>query len=250
MNIPRFLPTLIAAAAFCYGTQPQAEGKHWAYGGHGGPAEWGKLDKEFATCKLGKNQSPIDIRGAKAADLPAIRFDYKPSPLRVIDNGHTIQVNYAPGSSIEVGSSRYELLQFHFHKPSEEKVEGKAYPMVAHLVHKDSDGKLAVVAVLLDKGGANPVIATIWKNLPKEKDKESDVENVVVDAGNLLPADKGYYAFEGSLTTPPCSEGVKWMVLKTPVTITQAEIAEFGKHYPMNARPTQPLHGRSILATK
>ena len=110
----------------------------------------------FASCKLGQLQSPIDIRGAKAADLPAIKFDYKPSPLKVIDNGHTIQVNYAPGSSIDVGGARYELVQFHFHKPSEEKIDGKAHAMVAHLVHKNADGKLAVVAVLLDKGGANP----------------------------------------------------------------------------------------------
>ena len=130
----------------------------------------------FATCKLGKVQSPIDIRGAKAADLPAIKFDYKPSPLKVIDNGHTIQVNYAPGSSIDVGGARYELIQFHFHQPSEEKIDGKSHAMVAHLVHKGADGKLAVVAVLLDKGGANPTIDAIWKNLPKEKEKEMSVE--------------------------------------------------------------------------
>jgi len=227
-----------------------AAGEHWTYGGHGGPKEWGALSPEFATCKLGKNQSPIDIRGAKPADLSAIKFDYKPSPLKVIDNGHTIQVNYAPGSSIEVDGKRYELLQFHFHKPSEEKVDGKSYAMVAHLVHKNAEGKLAVVAVLFDKGGGNPVIASVWKNLPKEKEKEMAVADVTIDATNLLPPTKGYYKFAGSLTTPPCSEEVTWLVLKTPVKIADAEINAFGKIYPMNARPTQPLNGRAIQASQ
>jgi len=241
--------TLFAAAMSC-ALAAQSEGKHWTYGGNGGPTEWAELDKEFATCKLGKTQSPIDIKGAKTADLPAIKFDYKPSPLKVIDNGHTIQVNYAPGSTIEVGGKSYELLQFHFHKPSEEKINGKAHDMVAHMVHKGEGGKLAVVAVLLDKGGANPVIDTICKNLPKEKTKEATPANVTIDAASLLPADKGYYAFKGSLTTPPCSEEVSWMVLKSPVKIADKEITAFGKIYPMNARPVQPLNGRTVEASK
>ena len=249
MNIPKALPTLFVAATLCSFSQAQAADKHWSYEGHGGPAEWGELDKAYAACKLGKVQSPVDIRGAKAADLPAIKFDYKPSPLKVIDNGHTIQVNYAPGSSIEVGGTRYELVQFHFHKPSEEKVDGKSHDMVAHLVHKGADGKLAVVAVLLDKGGANPTINAIWQNLPKEKEKETSAK-ATVDAATLLPGDKGYYTFQGSLTTPPCSEEVRWFVLKTPVKIEDSQIAAFGKLYPMNARPTQPLNGRAIQATR
>jgi len=224
--------------------------KHWSYSGSEGPAEWGTMSSDFATCKLGKHQSPIDIRGAKAADLRAIRFDYRPSPLKVVDNGHTIQVNYAPGSSIDVAGSRYELVQFHFHKPSEEKIDGKAHEMVAHLVHRSVDKKLAVVAVLLDKGGASPLIDSIWKNLPKEKEKEVTVGNVTLDASQLLPGDRSYYKFAGSLTTPPCSEEVMWLVFKTPVRIGEAEIAAFGKIYPMNARPTQPLNGRLIEATK
>ncbi|WP_256354438.1 carbonic anhydrase [Variovorax sp. dw_308] len=244
--VPAFL---IAMTLFCAATRVQAEHEHWSYSGHLGPAEWAEADSSFATCKLGKIQSPIDIRGAKVADLPAIRFDYKPSPLKVIDNGHTIQVNYAPGSSIEVGGTRYELVQFHFHKPSEEKIGGKAHAMVAHLVHKSADGKLAVVAVLLDKGGASSLIDTVWKNLPKEKEHERDVD-AMVDATALLPGNKGYYTFEGSLTTPPCSEDVRWFVLKTPVRIAGSEIAAFGKHYAMNARPTQPLNGRAIEATR
>ena len=249
MNLSKAIPALFVATALCCAHGVRAEGPHWSYQGHGGPAEWGELDPAFATCQLGKLQSPIDIRGAKAADLPAIKFDYKPSPLRVIDNGHSIQVNYAPGSSIDVGGKRYELVQFHFHKPSEEKIDGKAHAMVAHLVHKGADGKLAVVAVLLDAGGTNPTIDTIWKNLPQEKGKEATV-NATIDAATLLPADHGYYTFQGSLTTPPCSEDVRWFVLKTPVKVAGSEITAFGKIYPMNARPSQPLNGRTLEATR
>ena len=156
----------------------------------------------------------------------------------------------AQTQSIDVGGVRYELVQFHFHKPSEEKIDGKSHAMVAHLVHKSADGKLAVVAVLLDKGGASKLIDLIWKNLPKEREKEALVQSVTVDATELLPGRRGYYTFQGSLTTPPCSEEVTWLVLKTPVKIADGEIAAFGKIYPMNARPTQPVNGRTIQATK
>ena len=250
MNVVRALALTSIAVALGGANPAMAEGGHWGYTGHGSPKEWGNLDPAFSTCKLGKHQSPIDIHGAKAADLPAIQFDYKPSPLKVIDNGHTIQVNYAPGSTIDVGGSKYELLQFHFHHPSEEKVNGKPHAMVAHLVHKNAEGKLAVVAVLLDKGGGSEVIDAIWKNLPKEKEKEVAVANVTIDVSKLLPANRGYYAFEGSLTTPPCSEEVRWLVLKSPVKIGTEQVAAFGKLYPMNARPTQPLNGRSLQASK
>jgi len=182
--------------------------------------------------------------------LPAIKFDYKPSPLKVIDNGHTIQVNYAPGSSIDVGGARYELVQFHFHHPSEEKIDGKAHSMVVHLVHKSAEGKLAVVAVLLDPGGASELIDTVWKNIQHEKGKEATVANASIDVTKLLPDKRDYYTLQGSLTTPPCSEGVTWFVLKAPVKIAQAEVAAFAKIYPHNARPVQPLNGRTVETTK
>ncbi len=238
------LSTGIAAAA-----EPSGE-RHWSYTGHGGPAEWGTLSPEFGTCGLGKHQSPIDIHDAKPADLPAIRFDYHAAPLAVVDNGHTVQVNYAPGSTIDVGGARYELVQFHFHKPSEEKIDGQSHAMVAHLVHRNAEGKLAVVAVLLDGGGANAMIDTIWKHLPVEKEKPVVVAGASVDASALLPVDRGYYTFEGSLTTPPCSEHVTWIVLKQPLRIASAEIDAFAKIYPMNARPVQPTNGREIDATR
>jgi len=240
-------PVVVAALAGVFSVH--AEGHHWSYGQHGGPGEWGELDPAFASCQIGKVQSPIDIRGAKAADLPTIKFDYQPAPLKVIDNGHTIQVNYAPGSTIDVAGTRYELVQFHFHKPSEEKIDGKSHAMVAHLVHKGGDGALAVVAVLLDKGHDNPTLHAIWSHLPKQKDKEVAAP-ATIDASALLPADKGYYTFEGSLTTPPCSEGVRWFVLKKPMTLAANEISAFARLYPMNARPTQPLNGRALEATR
>ena len=248
--VAALLAALAALAAAPAVGPAYAEGAHWAYKGHGGPSEWGSLNAEFGACKLGKLQSPIDIRGAKAADLPAIKFDYKPSPLKIIDNGHTIQVNYAPGSSIDVGGARYELVQFHFHLPSEEKVNGKSSAMVVHLVHRNAAGKLAVVAVLLDKGGASETIDSLWKNIPREKEKESAVAGASIDATKLLPASQSYYTFQGSLTTPPCSEGVTWFVLKSPLKIADGQVAAFAKIYPLNARPVQPLNGRTIQAIR
>ncbi len=250
MTIRKYAVALCLLPALCLSAGAAAADAHWGYTGHNGPPDWGTLNADFSACKLGKFQSPIDIRDAKPADLPAIKFDYKPSALKIIDNGHTIEVNYAPGSSIDVGGVRYELVQFHFHKPSEEKIDGKAHAMVAHLVHKNAEGKLAVIAVLLDKGGASDLIDTLWKNIPKEKGKENTVDGTTIDVSKLLPDKRDYYTFQGSLTTPPCSEGVTWFVLKTPVKIADAEIASFAKIYPLNARPTQPTNGRSIQTTK
>jgi len=193
------------------------------------------------TCKTGHHQSPIDIRNPETANLPALHFDYKPSPLHIIDNGHTIMINYGPGSSISVGAKQYTLKQFHFHRPSEEKINGKSFEMTLHLVHADAEGKLAVVAVLLQEGGDNSLVRELWKDTPKEKDKEELFDQVQIDVSQLVPSDRGYYTFSGSLTTPPCSEDVTWFVLKHPMTISAAEIQQFSNLYRHDARPTQPL---------
>jgi carbonic anhydrase len=222
----------------------------WDYGVSRGPSHWGELKPEFAPCKNGHRQSPIDIRNAQKADLPAIQFDYKPSSLNIIDNGHTIEIDYSPGSSISLGGKRYELKQFHFHRPSEEKINGKNFEMVAHLVHADEKGHVVVVAVLLQKGEDNALVHTLWKDLPKEKDKIESDKNVQIDADGLLPPDHGYYTFSGSLTTPPCSEDVTWLVLKHPVSVSAEEIEQFSKLYRDDARPTQPLYGRVVLESK
>jgi carbonic anhydrase len=232
-------------------SQEHANPEHtWDYGASRGPSHWGELKPEFAPCRNGHRQSPIDIRNPQKANLPAIQFDYKPSPLNIVDNGHTIMVNYNPGSFITVGGKRYELKQFHFHRPSEEKIDGKGYEMTVHLVHADEKGNMAVVTVLLNNGEDNALVHTLWKDLPKKKDKVESEKDVQIDADGLLPPDRSYYTFFGSLTTPPCSEDVTWFVLKHPVSVSAAEIEQFAKLYRNDARPTQPLYGRVVLESK
>ena len=174
-----------------------------------------------------------------------MQFNYRPSNFRVIDNGHTVQVNVAVGNTIEVTGKRYELVQFHFHRPSEERINGKPFDMVVHLVHKGVEGKLAVIAVLLDRGSAQPVVQNVWNNLPLEKGDEVMAKGQI-DLMALLPTDRRYFTYMGSLTTPPCSEGVLWMVMKTPVEISAEQLSIFSRLYPMNARPIQSASGRII----
>jgi carbonic anhydrase len=248
-------PAALAAAHRAQGTQgthgtPSATGHdhaHWAYHGHTGPDAWGQLKPGFATCATGQRQSPIDIRGGIRVDLEPVQFDYRASGFTVVDNGHTIQVNVSPGNSISVMGRRYDLLQFHFHRPSEERIDGRQFDMVAHLVHKDVEGKLAVVAVLLDRGSAHPLVQTVWNHMPLEKGDSVRAASSI-DVLQLLPQDRRYYTYMGSLTTPPCSEGVLWMVMAQPVGISPEQVATFSHLYPMNARPIQPASGRLIKA--
>lgn len=218
---------------------------HWSYETGSGPEVWGNMKPEFNKCLTGTRQSPIDIRDGIKVSLDAVQFDYKPSGFRVIDNGHTIQVNVSQGSSIEVMGRRYDLMQFHFHRPSEERINGKQFDMVVHLVHKDMDGRLAVVAVLLERGGAHALVQSVWNNLPLEKGEEVPAKSTL-DLNAMLPAERSYFTYMGSLTTPPCSEGVLWMVLKNPVPISTEQIGIFARLYPMNARPIQSASGRLI----
>ena len=254
MNLRRvaFIWSTLAAATLAVAATFAQEhaGPHWSYGGKDGPDHWSELDKAFSVCQAGHHQSPIDIRAPKPADLPPIQFTYQPAPLHIVNNGHTIQVNYAPGSFIAVGDKRYELKQFHFHHPAEEKINGKGFAMVAHLVHAAPDGALAVVAVLLDPGAADPAIASMWQHLPAHEGPEETLADLRIDASALLPQDRGYYTFDGSLTTPPCTESVTWFVLKTPKRISQSQADVFGKIYPNDARPTQPLYDRDVRMTR
>ena len=223
---------------------------HWSYDGDQGPNHWADLNPEFALCKSGHHQSPIDIRKPQKADLPALQIDYKSSPLDIVDNGHTIMINYSPGSTIRVGDKQYVLKQFHFHRPSEERIDGKAYEMSLHLVHADENGNLAVVAVLLERGPDNAFIDELWSDVPHEKEREVKLDKIQINAKALLPSNLGYYTFTGSLTTPPCTEDVTWFVLKQPVTVSASEIQQFEKLYRHNARPTEPRYDRVILETK
>lgn len=244
----------VAAACVLVGTlsggaAAVAEEHHWSYSGPQGPSHWGAEDPASAACGNGTRQSPIDIETAHTAALPAITFSYKAFPLTVTDTHHTFQVNVPAGSGgITVGGDHYDLVQFHFHRPSEEAIHGKHYAMVAHLVHKNAKGELAVVAVLIHKGAANSFLKPIFDNFPAEG-TESKAAGTDVELMQLLPAKRGYYTFEGSLTTPPCSEHVRWFELKDAVQASAAQIGQFAARYPHNARPTQPLNARAIEQT-
>jgi carbonic anhydrase len=217
----------------------------WTHQGEAGPSAWGTLNPAFATCATGSRQSPIDIRDGIALDLEPVQFDYKPTGFSVVDNGHTVQVNLGSGNTIQVMGRRYELQQLNFRRPSEERIQGRQFDMGAHLVHKDSQGRVAVVAVLLERGGAHPLVQAVWNNLPLEKGEELAASSAL-DLNQLLPQDKRYYTYMGSLTTPPCSEGVLWMVMQQPVTLSAQQIDVFSRLYPMNARPIQQAFGRLI----
>ena len=221
---------------------------HWGYDGEGAPENWAKLDKGFALCGEGKQQSPVDIQTAEMAkSSQPISFNYATSAINIVNNGHTIQVNYDGGSSIEKDGKRYDLLQFHFHSPSEHTIDGKPADMVAHLVHKAKDGELAVVGVLFKEGKENDFLKPIWSNLPLDAGSKTESESTIF-AGNLLPESQGYYHYTGSLTTPPCSEGVNWNVMTSMVEASGAQIEAFTSIFDKSVRPVQALHGRKITS--
>jgi carbonic anhydrase len=220
---------------------------HWSYNGADGPDHWGDLESDYAECKSGHRESPIDIVGAQPADLAPIHFDYKLEPLKVINNGYTIQFNYEAGSSITINGTALPLVQFHFHHVSENEIDGKKYDMELHFVHVDSAAnRTAVVAVFIKSGAENAALRDLWSHIPHDVGKEVEYKKVVINAADLLPADQNYYTFDGSLTIPPCKEGIKWFVMKTPIEASPAQIAAFAKYYPTNARPIQPTNGREI----
>ena len=224
---------------------PVARGTHWSYEGDSGPANWSKINVDWAKCGNGSRQSPIDIRDGMKVELEQISFDYHPSSFNVVDNGHTVQVGVSGGNYITVQNRMFELQQFHFHRPSEERINGKAFEMVVHLVHRDAEGRLAVLALLLERGAPQATIQTVWNNLPLEK-FETMQPTILLDPAEMLPARRDYYTYMGSMTSPPCSEGVLWLVMKQPVQASPAQMALFSRLYPLNARPIQPANGRII----
>jgi len=256
-----------AVKALAKPAEKEVHAHHWSYfDGPEGPENWGNLNKDNLACLKGKSQSPININVDRAvkAQLDPIEFIYRPSPLSIIDNGYTVMVNYGEGSNLMVDGRQYRLVQFHFHKPSEEAINGERTDMVAHLVHQHHDGNLAIVAVFMstvqpassrkywwgnDAVKENALINTLWNNVPLVKGK-TEMPGVMIDVNQMLPADKNYFTYMGSLTEPPCSENVLWLVLKNPIYVSEEQVKNFDRMYPMNARPLQPKGDRLVKETK
>src|SRR5688572_18398943 len=231
----------LAAASLGIATAQEAEhAPHWGYSGEVGPEHWAEFEADFGACSSGRNQSPIDLDDFIEAELPPIKFDYKPGGREVVNNGHAIQVNYSPGSSIAVDFTVFALKQFNFHAPSENTINGKSFPLEAHFVHADAKGNLAVVALMFEAGDSNKVLEQVWPQVPESEDDEQPLTPQVA-AVDLLQANRDDYRDSGSLTTPPCSEGVLWLVLKQPAQATSGQLALPGKviGHPNN-RPVQP----------
>ena len=219
-------------------------GQAWSYAGDTGPDRWGGLDPDFAPCEAGAEQSPIDLTGAEAMAGGTLEVRWQASEAQVVDNGHTIQVDVPAGSTISLDGREFSLVQFHFHLPSEHSVEGAASPMEAHFVHAADGGDLAVIGVFMEVGEAHATIDDIWAQAPEPGALPARLDRIDPDA--FLPAGRDRFRYPGSLTTPPCSEVVSWVVLTDPITVSQEQVEAFRARHPMNARPVQPLGERTI----
>ena len=222
------------------------EAPHWTYEGEEGPEHWGEIDPAYAVCGTGASQSPIDISTPAEKDLSNISFHYQPSDMSILNNGHTVQVNYDAGSYIELDGTRYDVAQFHYHAPSEHSVDGRSFAAEIHIVHKNAEGKLAVVGILLEEGAENTAFDPFVNNLPAEKSDAKDT-GIKINASDLLPVVQTTFRYSGSLTTPPCSEGVSWLVMTTPVEISAAQLEKLAGLFEGNNRPVQELNNRTPL---
>jgi len=249
-------------------------GAHWSYTGQEGPANWGLLAEEYRLCGSGINQSPINIDSPSSSNLFKLEFNYSSVPLQIVNNGHTIQINYnttvdqekstieiekkkyhlpsatSYNSSISISGEEYKLLQVHFHSPSEHHVTGNPYAMEAHFVHANSAGQLAVVGVFLKEGKSNKFIGNLWSQMPHSADGVHTLNGIQLNAEDLLPENRGYYHYRGSLTTPPCSEGVRWFVMRTPAEVSSSQVSKFLSVINKNARPVQQVNARFLLNSK
>jgi carbonic anhydrase len=238
----------LSACPLCTSHVAAADHEHWSYSGKTGPEHWGGLDKANTLCSGGSQQSPLNISGSVKAMLPPIGVSWRTGGGRMVNNGHTIQVNVPPGSALSRGASRYELLQYHFHHPSEHLVEGKHFAMEAHFVHKNIENDdLGVLGVLLVPGAVNATFAQLATAFPAQAGTEVTV--ATVDVNGLLPATLGYWYYEGSLTTPPCSENVDWMLAMQSLEVAETDIAKFAVLYPTNARTIKPSNRRLVLSS-
>ena len=222
-----------------------AEGPHWDYEGHGGAEKWGELDASYKACAVGAEQSPIDLSGSIKATLDPLNLNWKPQAYEIENNGHTIQADAKPGSTLTIGKDVYTLVQFHFHSPSEHAVNGQRTAMEVHFVSAAPDKRLAVVGVLMKRGRANAAFAAIMQAAPRTEGEK--VLDKPVDPRRFLPAGRALYRYQGSLTTPPCAEVVDWNVYEQPIQVAEADVKAFQAIFPMNARPLQPRHRRFLL---
>lgn len=240
-------PVAQAAPADVQGELPSGGiARPWGYTGPNASVRWGDLEPNFSLCKSGTKQSPINIATFYQETMSALEPDYRPVPLTVANVGNTMRVGYAPGSGFSVDGFRYELRRIEFHTPSEHYLDGASWPMEAQFVHQGNDGSLSVIAVMIKAGAHNPTFEAILQNLPVNPGAVRKVDTVNLAAGALMPENLDYYAYEGSLTMPPCTEGVQWFVLKDPVEISEDQIKAFQDRFPFNARPVQPLNGRVV----
>lgn len=234
-------------AGFIFSSSAGALASGWGYNGSTGPKHWEKLNEAYALCGSGKNQSPVNLSDFAEAELGALGLSYTHPAKTFLNNGHTVQANFGPGDTLDIDGRTYELKQFHFHTPSENHIDGQSFPLEAHLVHADKSGNLAVVAVMFKEGERNETLAKLWAQMPREEGTENPLKETVT-AAEILPADRNYYRFNGSLTTPPCTEGVKWFVMKTPVTISSEQVSAISETFGHpNNRPVQPLNARKVL---
>jgi carbonic anhydrase len=237
----------LALCPICAPASFAAEGAHWGYEGEHGPGRWGDLDAASKACSIGSQQSPIDIRSSIAARLPPLQISWPKKPDMIVNNGHTIQVNADAGNTLTVGKDKYDLLQYHFHHPSEHLIGGKNFPMEVHFVHRNGAGNLAVVGALMTAGRPNAAFGKIVAAMPAKEGPA--INRAAADPNQMLPAKRGYYQYSGSLTTPPCSEVVNWLLLREPIQVAKTDIDAFGKLFPMNARPAQKENRRFVLSS-
>ena len=234
------------AAAIFSGCGAAHHGPHWGYEGHEGPQYWGELAAEYKMCGIGQEQSPINLTVTNKGTDKNLALAYNTSALDEVNNGHTIKFNYASGSYLSVGGKKFELLQFHFHAPSEHMIDGSHRPIEFHLVHKSEDGQLAVIGVMVVEGKENKAFADVIRNLSYENGGTVKKSDVVIDMNKILPSSKKFFHYSGSLTTPPCSEKVEWFVLQEPIEFSKGQIAAFEKAYMNNNRPVNPLNSRTL----
>ena len=241
MRFQLILTTALALAGSAAAQEHGGHGQTWTYGGATGPERWSELDPANAACAVGQQESPIDLTGSIAADLGPLQIDWSPMPAAARDTGHAIQLDAPAGSEMTVGGKTYRLLQFHVHQPAEHLLDGRRFPLEIHFVHAGPDGILGVLGVFAEAGAASAPLQAMIDSLG------APAAGQTLDPKAFLPAGRDFFRYEGSLTTPPCSETVDWVVLNDPITASQAQIDAFERIHPGNTRPVQPLHRRFLL---